>query len=131
VESAPADSAYPLGNYTRCVLMILPPGHAQRVAQRRAFTRRERWILSGVSALFTALVVTVVVAIATSEPKSGHGCVYVTVASSMGAQPYSGCGARARSICSAVDTRGVYTGSLRRELIVACRKAGLPAHATS
>ena len=109
----------------------MPPGHGRHAAQRRSFSRRERWILSGVGVLFAALVVAVVIAVATSEPKSGHGCVYVTVASSMGAQPYSGCGGRARSICSAVNTPGVYTGTLRQELVRACRAAGLPTRARS
>ena len=106
-------------------MLILPPGHGQP-ASRRALTRRERGILSGVGTVLAALVIAVVISIATAEPQSGHGCVYVTVASSMGAQPYSGCGARARSICLGVGTPGTYQGSLQRELIGACRRAGLP-----
>lgn len=107
-------------------MLILPPGHAQRVAQRRPFTRREKWLVSGAGVAVLALVVAVVIALASTSPKSGHGCVYVTVASSMGAQPLSGCGAKARSICAEVGVPGVYGGSLRSDLLAACRTAGLP-----
>ncbi|MDQ6606282.1 MAG: hypothetical protein M3Z06_07010 [Actinomycetota bacterium] len=106
--------------------MILPPGHAQRVAARRALNTRERWILSGVGAVVAALAVAVVIGFAQSSPKSGHGCVYVSVPSSMGAQPYSGCGAKARRICAQVGIAGGYSGSLARALIPACQTAGLP-----
>jgi hypothetical protein len=107
-------------------VLILPPGHAQRVAARRQFSTREKWILSGVGALTAALIIAVVISLATAEPKSGHGCVYVTVSSSMGAQPFSGCGAKGRQICAEVGRPGGYTGSLERALIPACRQAGLP-----
>ena len=107
-------------------MLILPPGHAQTVFARRRFTRREKWILSSVLATVAALAVVVVIAIATAEPKSANGCVNVTVASSMGAQPLAGCGAKARSMCKLAGSPGGYTGSLARALDTECRKAGLP-----
>ncbi len=112
-------------------MLILPPGHAQQVAVRRGLNTRERWILSGVGAIVAGLVVAVIIGFAQSSPTSGHGCVYVSVPSSMGAQPYSGCGAKARQICAQVGIRGGYGGSLARELIPACRKAGIPVPARS
>jgi hypothetical protein len=72
------------------------------------------------------LVIAVIIGFAQSSPTSGHGCVYVSVPSSMGAQPYSGCGGKARRICAQVGVPGGYSGSLARELIPACQKAGLP-----
>jgi hypothetical protein len=73
-----------------------------------------------------ALAVIVIIAIATADPKSGNGCVSVTVPSSMGAQPLSGCGVKARTMCKLAGTAGGYTGSLARALSTECRKAGLP-----
>jgi hypothetical protein len=111
-------------------VLILPPGHAQTVAARRQLNARERWILSSLGVVVAALVVAVVIGFVQSSPKSGHGCVYVSVPSSMGAQPYSGCGAKARRICAQVGVSGGYSGSLARELIPACRKAGVPVKST-
>jgi hypothetical protein len=105
---------------------VLPPGHAQAVVAQRRFTRREKWILSSVLATVAALAVVVIIAVVTAEPTSGNGCVNVTVPSSMGAQPLSGCGAKARSMCRLAGTPGGYTGSLARALSTECRKAGLP-----
>ena len=77
-------------------------------------------------ATLAALVVVVIIAISTADPTSGKGCVNVTVASSMGAQPLSACGARARTMCSLAGTPGGYTGTLARALATECRKAGIP-----
>ena len=96
------------------------------MVSRRRFTKREKWILSSVVATVAALAVIVIIAIATADPTSGNGCVNVTVPSSMGAQPLSGCGAKARSMCRLAGAPGGYTGSLARALSTECRKAGLP-----
>lgn len=53
-----------------------------------------------------------------------RGCIQVTIASSLGGQPLSGCGARARSICAAA-ARGAYSPSATDALLTACRRAGL------
>jgi hypothetical protein len=106
-------------------VLILPPGHASELAGvRRSLTGRERWILRGAGAAVVAIVVALVVSFATSSPRSAHGCVHVTVASSMGAQPVDGCGAKARALCAQPDA---YAGLLRSELRLACRQAGLAA----
>lgn len=107
-------------------MLILPPGHAQSVIVRRAFTRSEKWILGSVLATVAALAAVVIIAIATAEPTSANGCVNVTVPSSMGAQQLSGCGSRARTMCRAVGTQAGYTGSLAQALTTECRKAGVP-----
>ncbi len=107
-------------------MLILPPGHAEQLAARRTLNTRERSILSVLGVVVAALVVAVIIGFAQSSPKSGHGCVYVSVPSSMGAQPYAGCGAKARRICAQVGVPGGYSGSLAHELIPACRTAGLP-----
>jgi hypothetical protein len=112
-------------DYTRGVL-ILPPGHAEQLAARHTLNARERWILSSLGTLVVALLVAVVIGFAQSSPKSGHGCVYVSIPSSMGAQPYAGCGAKARRICAQVGVPGGYSGSLASALLPACRMAGLP-----
>ncbi len=106
-------------------MLILPPGHAKDVAERRPLARRERWFLGGGVVVLLAVVVGLVISFATASPRSGHGCVYVTVASSMGAQPVNGCGARARTLCVEAGEPGVFAGELRRELAAACRQAGL------
>jgi hypothetical protein len=106
-------------------VFILPPGHAQNVSARYRFSRREKWILGSVLATVAALAVVVIIAISTADPTSGNGCINVTVASSMGAQPLSGCGARARTMCRLAGTPGGYTGSLARALATECRKAGI------
>ncbi len=107
-------------------MLILPPGHAEQLAARRQLNARERWILSCVGAIVAGLLIAVIIGFAQSSPTSGHGCVYVSVPSSMGAQPYAGCGAKARLICAQVGIPGGYSGSLARELIPACHKAGVP-----
>jgi hypothetical protein len=94
------------------------------VASRR-LRGREKWILGSVLATVAALVIVVVISVGKSDPKSGNGCVNVTVPSSMGAQQLTGCGARARTMCRSVGAAGGYTGSLARALSSECRKAGL------
>ncbi|HWF55474.1 MAG TPA: hypothetical protein VG223_12630 [Solirubrobacteraceae bacterium] len=107
-------------------MLILPPGHAQRVSQRRPFTKRERriGIVMGIGVL--AIVVIAIVALVSPTPKLAPGCISVNVASSLGGQPISGCGAAARTICRDLGSPGDYTGSTRPPLIAACRRAKLP-----
>jgi hypothetical protein len=107
-------------------VLILPPGHAEQLTARRQLNTRERSILSVLGVVVAGMLVAVIIGFAQSSPKSGHGCVYVSIPSSMGAQPYSGCGAKARHICAQVGVPGGYTGSLASALTPACRTAGLP-----
>ncbi|MHB8690704.1 MAG: hypothetical protein ACYDHH_05615 [Solirubrobacteraceae bacterium] len=108
-------------------MLIMPPGHAREVAARRPFTRRDRRFLVIGSTVVVALVLAVIVAIGSSSPKSGRGCVYVTITSSTGALTIQGCGARARTICAEASVPGTYTADALTSVIGECRKAGLPA----
>lgn len=105
--------------------MIMPPGHHNEVASRRAFTGRERGFLFVGAGAVVALIVVLVIAVSSGSPTSGHGCVYATVSSSTGALTIQGCGAKARKICSDVSVPGAYTSLERAAVIPECRKAGV------
>ncbi len=111
--------------YTRGVL-ILPPGHAQATFGRRTLNTREKWILSGVMAATLALLVIVVISIATAGPKSTSDCINVTSPGFIGAQSVSGCGAHARAICHSALTGSGYTRGQNADVLAACRKHGIP-----
>jgi len=104
-------------------VLILPAGHGRAVARRRRLSARERLGLGAVGALTAALAALVVIALASSGAP-GRGCVQVTIASSLGGQPLSGCGARARSICAAA-AGGAYAPAAAEAVLSACRRAGL------
>lgn len=78
----------------------------------------------GIGAL--AVVVIALVALVSPAAKVGRGCIDVSIVSSLGGQPISGCGASARTICRDLATPGIYTGGTRPPLIAACRRAKLP-----
>jgi hypothetical protein len=105
-------------------VLILPPGHAARIAQRRAFTARERWVGVVMGIGVAAIAVLVVIALASGSPKPARGCIAVTFASSLGGQPLDACGARARAVCrDARGESGVYSAPQRGTIIAACRAA--------
>jgi hypothetical protein len=108
------------------MLMIMPPGHAQTVRQRRAVRPRERMMLGGVVGVLSAIVVALVISFATAGPKSGHGCVSVGLAYSTGGAQVYRCGSGARALCATVNQPGGTTGGAARSLTIECRKAGLP-----
>jgi hypothetical protein len=112
-------------SYTRDVL-ILPPGHAEATFARRTLNTRERWILSGVLATTLALLVVVLISIATAGPKTSGGCINVTSPGFIGAQSVSGCGAQARAICHSALTGSGYTRGQNADVVAACRKQGVP-----
>jgi hypothetical protein len=106
-------------------VLILPPGHGQRLAAPHRFTSRERWILGGVLTAAAALVVAVVIALASGGHSTGGGCIDVQLPSSVGAQEFYRCGAAARSLCDAVDTPQGLSGRAGAAVAAECRKAGL------
>jgi hypothetical protein len=106
--------------------MILPPGHAQQIRQRRAFTRRERGLIGGVLGAVLAIVVVLVIALATADQKSGHGCVSVSLGYSIGGQTFHSCGQAARQFCAGAHKQGL-TGAAGDVVARECRKAGIPA----
>jgi hypothetical protein len=107
-------------------MMILPPGHAEEIKRQRAFAPRERWLIRGVMAVVAALVVVLVVSLATGEGSSGHGCVSVSLAYSTGGDHITRCGSGAKSLCQGVGHAGGITGVPAQSVAAACRKAGLP-----
>lgn len=107
-------------------MLILPPGHAEAVRQRRAFTARERWMLRGVMSLVIAVAIALVISFAVPGKKSGRGCISVTLAYSTGGAQIDRCGAAARAVCAGVNQPGGITGAPAQTVAGACRKAGLP-----
>lgn len=107
-------------------MLILPPGHAQSVRLGRRLTLREKRLLGGLGAAMAALLVILVVALASSGQSSSHGCIYVTIPAATGAQQISQCGAQARSTCASAQTPGAFTPQAARAVSAECRKAGLP-----
>lgn len=103
--------------------MIMPPGHQRRSAD--APGRRDRGLLAVASGILAALIVVLVIALASHSPTSRRGCVYATVPSSTGALTIQGCGAKARRICADVALSGAFTSLQRAAVIPACRQAGL------
>lgn len=107
-------------------MLILPPGHAEATFGRRALTSREKWILSGVLATAGALLVVIVISIATAGPKSSGDCINVTSPGFIGAQSVSGCGDEARAICHSALAGSGYTRGQDADILAACRKQGIP-----
>jgi hypothetical protein len=107
-------------------MMILPPGHAQAIRQRRVFRTREKWMLGGVLAAVAALVIALVISLGTSAHKSANGCVSFALAYSTGGEQMDRCGASAKALCQSVGHREGITGKPAQTAAVACRKAGLP-----
>jgi hypothetical protein len=106
--------------------MILPPGHAQAIRQRRAVRPREKWMIGGVVGIVAAVAVVLVISIATAGHRSGHGCVSVGLAYSTGGAQVYRCGGAARQLCASVNRPGGTSGGAARSLTIECRKAGLP-----
>ena len=90
-------------------MLILPPGHAKAIDARRRFSSREKWMVGGAVVAAVAILVAVVIALASGGPTSSHGCIYATVPAATGAQEVSQCGAVAASTCASVRAPGAYT----------------------
>jgi hypothetical protein len=106
-------------------VLILPPGHAEAIAARRRFSRREKWIIGAVVGTVAVILTAAVIALATGGRTSAHGCIYATVPAATGAQEISQCGQAAASTCGSVNTPGEFTQQAARAIAVQCRKAGL------
>ena len=107
-------------------MLILPPGHAQAVRQRRPFRPHEKWLVGGVLAAVAALVVVLAISVGTADKASSPGCVSVSLAYSTGGDHIYRCGDAARSLCAGVGRAGGITGEAAKTVGVACRKADLP-----
>lgn len=82
-------------------------------------------MISGVLGLVALLAAALVISFATAGHKSGHGCISVGLAYSVGGAQIYRCGASARSMCASVNRPGGSTGATARALTTQCRKAGL------
>ena len=105
-------------------MLILPPGHADALAERRRLSARERWMVGGVLAAVAVLAVVLVLSFSSSGPTSGNGCIYATIPAATGATQVHLCGATARATCQSVHF--AYTPQAAQTIAAACRKAGLP-----
>ncbi len=83
-------------------------------------------MIGGVLAIVAGLAIALVISFATSGHKSGHGCISVGLAYSVGGTQIYRCGATARHMCASVNQPGGSVGATARALATECRKAGLP-----
>jgi hypothetical protein len=107
-------------------MLILPEGHTRTVQQPHPLRTREKAMIGGVLGLLAVLAVALVISFASSGHKSGHGCISVSLAYSVGGTQTYRCGASARAICARVNQPDGSVGATARTLTDACRKAGLP-----
>jgi hypothetical protein len=107
-------------------MLILPPGHGRAAVARRTFTRRERWILASVIGVSLALVVVVVIAVASPGGHANRGCLAIEVPGPIGAQEFRQCGAAARAFCGSIHETADLSAVARNDVAAACRRLGLP-----
>jgi hypothetical protein len=107
--------------------MPLPTGHWEHTTGPRRINRRERWLIAGVLGVMAVIAVALVVAFASHQRKSRHGCIDVSAATVIGGSELYRCGTAARQLCtSPVGGNGSENIAFRQQLADACRKAGLP-----
>ncbi len=101
----------------------MPLGHGRELQQLRPLARREKLLALGVGGV-TAIVIAVLVVISLthSDRRSGHGCIAVSLAYSMGGTQTYRCGAAARAMCLRATS---LTGLPAADLTRACRRAGV------
>jgi hypothetical protein len=102
------------------------PGSGPSSQQRlRPLQRREKLLARGVGGITAlALVVVLILSLTHGDKRSGHGCIAVSLAYSMGGTQTYTCGAKARAMCSRVGSPGL-SGAAGRDTARACRRAGL------
>jgi hypothetical protein len=103
-------------------------GHWERVnTPLRKTTLRERRLLVAFGALLAlSVIAATIVAIATSGPKTGAGCVRVDLPSTMGGATPELCGSAARSFCASA---AAHQAPLNATALPTCREAGIPVKA--
>src|SRR5437763_13038179 len=95
-------------------MLIMPPGQAEALRNRRGLTTRERWMVGGVLAAVAVVALILVIAIGTTGKHSAHGCIYATIPGAVGAQQISQCGADARATCQSASQPGAFTPQAAR-----------------
>jgi hypothetical protein len=106
--------------------MAMGPGYTSEQPRLRPLRRRERLLAGGVGGITAiALAVVLIIALTHADRRSGHGCIAVSLAYSMGGTQTYACRARARSMCSHVGGPGL-RGAAGRDVARECRRAGLP-----
>jgi hypothetical protein len=83
-------------------------------------------MVGGVLGLVAAVVVALVVSLASGGRSSSHGCIYTTIPAATGAQEINRCGAAARAMCASALAPGAFTAQAAPVIAAQCRKAGLP-----
>lgn len=108
--------------------MAMPLGSGPPIPEQqslRLLQRREKVLARGVGGITAiALAVLLIIALTHGDRRSGHGCIAVSLAYSMGGTQTYECGARARSLCARVGGPGL-SGAAGRDVARACRRAGL------
>jgi hypothetical protein len=107
-------------------VLILPPGHAKALRARGRLSVREKWILGSVLAAVAAIIVAVVISLATAEHRTGGGCVDVKFPITIGGAELYQCGTQARSLCAGANATPWASSVADRAVAEQCRKAGIP-----
>src|SRR5579875_1266780 len=93
--------------------------------QLRPLQPREKLLARSIGVVAViAITAVLVVSLTHADKRSGHGCVAVSLAYSMGGTQTYACGARARALCARVGRPGL-SGAAGRDVARACRRAGL------
>jgi hypothetical protein len=107
-------------------VLILPPGHAKAVLARPRLGARERWMITTVLGTVAAVLVVVVISIASSGHQTGKGCLDVTIPGPIGGEELYRCGAGARALCASIGRPQGFSGVPGQDIARACRELGLP-----
>jgi hypothetical protein len=105
--------------------MAMPLGHGNPEQRLRPLQRREKLLAGGVGGITAiALVVVLIISLTHADKRTGHGCIAVSLAYSMGGTQTYACGAKARSLCMQVGDPGL-SGTAGNDVARQCRKVGL------
>ncbi len=86
--------------------MAMPLGHGSEQQRLRPLQRREKLLARGVGGVTAiALAVVLILSLTHGDRRSGHGCIAVSLAYSMGGTQTYACGARARTMCAGSAVR--------------------------
>jgi len=102
-------------------MAIEPDPSTHRNEQLRPLQRREKLLARGVGAAAAlALAVVLILSLTHADRRSGHGCIAVSLAYSMGGTENYACGRHARPLCARVGSPGL-SGAAGRDVARACR----------